>query len=177
MSELAAATPWLAIVGAVAAAIAIGWALVSIGIWIGSVNTNLKTFKEAVGEIKEAVAKIQDEINRFLHEMTSKTLTPGSPLKPNDLGKKVSDSIDAPSIAKGLAPGLRARADGKHQYDIQELCFDFIRDEYKPVEDIDKKIKQCAYENGISRADVMDVLAVELRDEVLQLMEPKLHHS
>ena len=88
------------------------------------------------------------------------------------MGQKVSKSIDAPSIVKGIAPTLRERAGGKLPYDIQELCFDFIRDEYKPVEDIEKKIKQCAYDNGISRADVMDVLAVELRDEILRLIGP-----
>ena len=71
---------------------------------------------------------------------------------------------------KGLALGLRERADGKPSYDIQEMCFYFIRDEYKPVEDIEKKIKQCAYDNGISRADVMDVLAVKLRDEIFRLI-------
>ena len=159
------AIPWWAVVG-------IGAALVSIGIWVGNVSSNLKALKEAVREIKESVDKIRESINGFLHELTSKTLNPGSPLEPNDLGQKVSKSIDAPSIAKGIAPTLRERAGGKLPYDIQELCFDFIRDEYKPVEDIEKKIKQCAYDNGISRADVMDVLAVELRDEILRLIGP-----
>ena len=84
-----------------------------------------------------------------------------------------SESIDAPAIVKGLAPGLCERADGKPPYDIQELCFNFVRDEYKPVEDIEKKIKQCAYDNGISRAEIMDVLAVGLRDEILRLIEQK----
>ena len=157
--------PWWAFAG-------IGAALVSIGIWVGSVITNLKALKEAVAEIKEAVIKIRDDTNSFLHELTSKTLNPGSPLEPNELGQKVSKSIDSPSIVKGIAPSLCERANGKLPYDIQELCFDFIRDEYKPVEDIEKKIKQCAYDNGISRADVMDVLAVELRDEIIRLIDP-----
>ena len=129
--------PWWAAVGICAA-------LVSIGVWVGNVITNIKALKEAVREIKEAVIKIRDDTNSFLHELTSKTLSPGSPLKPNELGQKVSNSIDAPSIVKGIAPGLRERADGKLLYDIQELCFDFIREEYKPAEDIEKKIKQCA---------------------------------
>ena len=159
------ALPWWAAAG-------IGAALVSIGIWVGSVITNLKGIKDAVREIKDAVDKIRDNTNSVLHELTSKTLSPGSPLEPNKLGHKVSKSIDAPSIVKDLAPGLRERADSKPPYDIQELCFDFIRDEYKPVEDIEKEIKQCAYDNGISRADVMDVLAVQLRDEVLRLIGP-----
>ena len=173
MPELAAATPWLAIVGAVAAAIVIGGVLVSIGIWIGSVNANLKTFKDAVGEIKEAVDKIRDTTNSVLHELTSKTLAPGSPLEPNELGKKVSEAIGVPSIVKGLAAGLSEKAEGKHPYDIQELCFNFVRDDYEPSDEVEKNIKEFAYKNGISRADVMDVLAVELRDEILRLIEQK----
>ena len=173
MPELAAATPWLAIVGAVAAAIVIGGVLVSIGIWIGSVNTSLKSLREAVPEIKGSVDKIRENINGLLHELTSRTLNPGSPLKPNELGRKVSESIDAPAIVKGLAPGLCDRANGKPPYDIQELCFNFIRDDYEPSDEVEKNIKEFAYENGISRADVMDVLAVELRDEILRLIEQK----
>ena len=171
MPDWAVANPALAILGAAAAVIAIGVAIFKSGMWAGSVNTNLKSLKDAVSEIKESVDKIRENINGFLHELTSRTLNPGSPLEPNELGQKVSKSIDAPAIVKGLAPGLRERADGKPPYDIQELCFDFIRDEYKPVEDVEKKIKQCAYDNGISRADVMDVLAVGLRDEILRLIE------
>ena len=155
--------PWWAAAGIVAA-------LVSIGVWVGTVITNLSSLKEAVRRIEDSVDKIRENINGLLHELTSKTLNPGSPLEPNELGQEVSKSIDAPSIVKGLALGLRERADGKPSYDIQEMCFYFIRDEYKPVEDIEKKIKQCAYDNGISRADVMDVLAVKLRDEIFRLI-------
>ena len=170
MLDWAIANPALPILGAAAAVVAIGVAIFKSGMWAGSVNTSLNSLKDAVFEIKESVGKIRDNINGLLYEITSRTLTPGSPLEPNELGQKVSESIDAPAIVKGLAPGLLERADGKPPYDIQEMCFEFIRDEYKPVEDIEKKIKQCAYDNGISRADVMDVLAVGLRDEILRLI-------
>ena len=103
--------------------------------------------------------------------MPSKTVDSDSPLKLTAVGDKVSKSIDSISIVKGLATDLRVKADGKLPYDIQELCFDFIRDEYKPSDEVEKDIKKCAYDNGIDRAEVLDVLAVELRDEILRLIE------
>ena len=189
MSEWSVATQFWAITGSIAAAliasiaalIAIGVVIFKVGRWTGVINTSLETFKgtitkiqedikDAVREIKEAVTKTQADINSLQLELTSKTLSPGSPLEPNELGKKVSETIGVPSIVKGLAVGLSEKAEGKHPYDIQELCFNFVRDDYDPSDEVEKNIKEFAYENGISRADVMDVLAVELRDEILRLI-------
>ena len=157
MPEWVAATPWWVFIGIVGA-------LISVGIWIGSVNTHLKSFKDAVSEIR-------DDIKKILQWMPSKTIDSGSPLKLTTMGDKVSKSIDTISIVKGLATDLRVKADGKLPYDIQELCFDFIRDEYKPSDEVERDIKKCAYDNGIDRAEVLDVLAVELRDEILRMIE------
>ena len=167
MPELAAATSWWTIGAAVVAAVGLVATLVviafKVGKWTGGVNTSLTAFKEAVVEIR-------GDIKKILQWIPSKTVDSDSPLKLTTVGGKVSKSIDAPSIVKGLATDLRVKADGKLPYDIQELCFDFIRDEYKPSDEIEKNIKQCAYENGIDVAEVMDVLAIELRDEVLRLI-------
>ena len=103
--------------------------------------------------------------------MPSQTVDSNSPLKLTAVGNKVSKSIDSISIVKGLATDLRVKADGKLPYDIQELCFNFIRDEYKPSDEVEKDIKKCAYDNGIDRAEVLNVLAVELRDEIFRLIE------
>ena len=112
MPEWITVTPWWVPVSVIAAMVGIGVVIFKSGTWVGGVNTNLQSFKDAVSEIKEGVTKIRDDINGLLHETTSKTLNPGSPLEPNELGKKVSDTIGVPSIVKGLAPGLRAKAEG-----------------------------------------------------------------
>ena len=170
MSEWSVATQFGAIAGAVATLIAIGVAIFKVGRWVGVVDTSLKSFKDAVREIKEATKKIQADINGLLYELMSQTLSPGSPLEPNELGKKVSETMGFHSIAKDLAAGLIEKAEDKNQYDIQELCFNFVRDDYDPSDEVANNIKECAYENGISRSDVTDVLAVELRDEILRLI-------
>ena len=175
MPEWIADTPWWIFVGIVGVLAALGRFIFKMGKWVERVDSSLTTFKETVTKIqedmKDAVSEIREDIKKILQWMPSKTIDSDSPLKPTQLGLKVSESIDAPLIVKDLVPSLRARADGKHPYDIQEICFDFIRDEYKPNDEVEKKIKQCAYDNGIDRADVMDVLAVGLRDEIIRLIE------
>ena len=136
----------------------------SFGKWSGGVNTKLGAFEKAVSEIR-------DDIKKILLWIPSKTVDSDSPLKLTKVGEKVAETISARSIVKNFATDLRTRAEGKLPYDIQDLCFDFIRDEYKPSDEIEKNIKQCAYENGIDRAEVLDVLAIELRNEVLWLIE------
>ena len=120
MSEWSVATQFWAIAGGIAAAfiasiaalVAIGVAIFKAGRWTGVVNTTLESFKgtitkvqedikDAVREIKEAVTKTQADINSLQLELTSKTLSPGSPLEPNELGKKVSETIGVLSIVKG----------------------------------------------------------------------------
>ena len=54
-------------------------------------------------------------------------------------------------------------------YDIQEFCRQYLRDEFNPDRDLELKIKATAFENGIDRHQVLDVLAVELRDKLLTL--------
>ena len=57
---------------------------------------------------------------------------------------------------------------GKSPYEIQSQCFDFV-EEAELGQSMRKAVLDCAYENGISEDQVLDVLAIELRDIVLSL--------
>ena len=52
-------------------------------------------------------------------------------------------------------------------YEIQELCFKHVQEEYGPPEDVEALVRQCVFDNGISRKEVLDVIAIELRDRLL----------
>ena len=73
------------------------------------------------------------------------------------------------ALAQGLAPRLQAQIEGKTPYEIQEKCFDYVRHEYRPPDEVETRIKTCAYDHGIKRGQVLDVLAVELRDKLLAM--------
>ena len=57
---------------------------------------------------------------------------------------------------------------GKSSYEIQSQCFDFV-DQAELEQSMRQAVLDCAYENGISEDQVLDVLAIELRDIVLSL--------
>ena len=70
--------------------------------------------------------------------------------------------------AKQTAKQLVGTVQGKSPYEIQSQCFDFV-EEAELGQSMRKAVLDCAYENGISEDQVLDVLAIELRDIVLSL--------
>lgn len=152
--------------------LAVAGGLIAIGRWIGAVNADRETFKGFIEAASKDIREIRDDIKKMLQWHPSKTVSSDSPLKLTELGRKISEALDAAELAADLAAELRSRAEGKHAYDIQELAFLFIRDEYGPGAEIEAKIKQCAYDNGLDRDEVLDVLAIELRDRLLADSQP-----
>ncbi len=159
MPEWAAQTPWWVVLGL---AVALVGAIVKLARWTGRVDSSLDTLAKGIAEIRE-------DIKKLLNGQASKTIDSASPLRLTEVGQKVSDILDVSSIAEGIVPLLREEAAGKLAYDIQELCFEYVRDKYEPGAEVDARIKQCAYENGLDRDEVLDVLAVVLRDKLLAL--------
>ena len=133
------------------------------GLWKGRVDSDRASFKEFMKEVR-------NDIKEILRRLPSHTLAGSSPLRLTDLGKSISERLDAPALAQDLAPLLQQRIKGKTPYEIQEMCFDYIRHEYKPPDEVEALIKTCAYDNGIDRGQVVDVLAVELRDRLLGMV-------
>lgn len=133
------------------------------GLWKGKVDSDRASFKEFMKEVR-------NDIKEILRRLPSRTLAGGSPLRLTDLGKSISERLGTPVLAQGLAPLLQERIEGKTPYEIQEMCFDYIRHEYKPPDEVEALIKTCAYDNGIDRGQVVDVLAVELRDRLLGMV-------
>ena len=132
------------------------------GLWKGKVDSDRASFKEFMKEVRNDIKEL---LRRSSH-----TLAGSSPLRLTDLGKSISGRLDAPALAQDLAPLLQKRIEGKTPYEIQEMCFDYIRHEYKPPDQVEALIKACAYDNGIDRGQVVDVLAVELRDRLLEMV-------
>lgn len=141
----------------------------TIGTWVGGVNSDRKSFKEFMNKIQNEINKIQDNIEKILVRLPPPTtIACSSPLALTSLGQHVSQELDARGWAERTAPTLADRAKGQDPYTIQEACFKYIADEFQPDADMEAKIRSCAFENGIDRDQVVRVLAVELRDQLLE---------
>lgn len=166
MTEQAAAgttVPWGLWLGAGAIIlVAAVTAAIKLANWHGAVNTDRTNFKKFMDEVR-------DDIKKILQRLPASPVTAQSPLRLTDLGERISQELDAPSIIRELSTVLRGRASGKLAYEIQELSFEYIQEEYQPPEDLDRRIMQCAFDNGLKREQVLEVLGVLLRDELLPL--------
>ncbi|MDE2645691.1 MAG: hypothetical protein OXI05_07635 [Bacteroidota bacterium] len=154
------------IVGLIAGLFVIGATLIGIGKWIGSVNSDRKTFKDFMQEIRE---KIDDILLRLPRKPPSILLESKSPLGLNKKGQEISKELNAVAWAKKNAEKVLVEVREKDAYDIQEFSFKYATKENHYTLDELALIRKVAYQNGVFEGDVQIVLAIELRDELLEL--------
>ena len=147
-------------------------AVVKISLWAGSVNADLQSLKDSVGEIRKTVEKILSQLS------PRATVTSASPLRLTDLGREILDRLDGKTWAMGMAPGLLDRVRGMDPYRVQEFCRAYVQDGtnegWVPDEEMSAKLGYCAFEHGLKIEQVLDVLAIELRDVLLRLLGDQL---
>ena len=136
--------------------------------WMGKKDEFAKNVGEAIGEIRGDIKRIFRLLSRDM------TLESGSPLRLTDLGQSISKSLDAPSWAERTSKEVAHKIDDASSYGIQSYCFEFVRRTAILGADMERKVKEEAYNNGIAIERVQDVLAIELRDRVLKIhgLEP-----
>ncbi len=160
----------------------------AVGRWVGEVNSDRKSFKEFMAETRRQLGEIQGqlaevhrqfaEVHRQLAEvhrqigeifgrLPSEAIAGTSPLRLTELGKRVSEAIDGRELAVELAQGLLPQAEGKRPHQIARLCSDYVNDTFKPTAEQLDRFEAAAYEEGITRSEVFQVIAVELRDHLL----------
>lgn len=142
------------------------------GQWKGKVDSDRDTFKRTLDAF---MTEIRADIKRIFERLPApKPIASGSPLRLTELGRSISDELGVSAWAVQTAPDLFHRAQGMTAYKVQEMCFEYARNEWKPSDEWDARIDACAYSRGMERKNVLDVFAVELRNRLLaQLGIPK----
>lgn len=161
------------VAGAVVLLVAVVTGLMKFATWKGGVDEHRK---EINGTLRDFMAEIRDDIKTILGRLPSPSIVGGSPLRLTELGEKISRALDLSAWASRTAADLRGAVRDKSAYEVQEFCFNYVR-EFEPDGEQDEKIKECAFENGIDIRSVLDVLAVELRDELLDDQDPPEEES
>ena len=156
-------TDWGTIAGIIIAVIALGTVLFVIGRWVGGINEHRNTVKDTLAEIRE-------DIKSILKRIPPPTVASESPLHLTDFGQDISEQLDARSWARRTAAELRDKVEGKQDFEVQEFCFDYVGTQLKP--DQGRQVGRIAYEHGIDREQVLKVLAIELRDALLEIRPP-----
>ncbi len=131
------------------------------GKWYGSVNTDRANFKEFMQEIR-------DKIDQIFLRLPPAVAASQSPVRLTDLGKAISDDLDAVTWANEIAITVKDEVQGKEEYDIQHFSFKYI-DDYPYTDEEQSILRKVAYDRGVSEKQVRRVLGIELRDKLLAL--------
>ncbi|WP_419740177.1 hypothetical protein [Ruegeria sp.] len=126
------------------------------GIWIGSVNADRKSFKAFMAEVR-------DKLDNILSRLPPpRGVAPGSPLQLTPFGERLFKEIEASVIATKLLGELRDKiTEEMTNYDVQQMCFDYVKLEWEPPRETELAIKETAYQNGTDIETVQDVIALE----------------
>ena len=146
------------------------------------IDSDRSTVREFMAEIRADIKRIHADITRIHADITRnraditrlferlpppEPVASGSPLRLTTLGQSMSDELGVSAWATETAPNLLHRAQGMTAYKVQEMCFEYARNEWKPSDEWDARIDACACSRGMERKSVLDVFAVELRDRLL----------
>ncbi len=137
------------------------------------VKADISSFKD---EVKADIRELRADIKAILGR-ESTVADSDSPLHLNELGKKVSLSVNAKEIAAQEAPKVRELLPSHNPYDIQTFCKEHFErgGAFKPTADQLDAFKQCAFDHGIGLDQVGEVCAYELRDELRRLIAAGPH--
>ena len=144
-------------------------------------------FTEVHNEFKEVRKEMQNEFTEFRKEMKNEfkdvredikriliRLSPAasgeSPLQLTDFGRTISKDASATEWAKEEAAGLVELSKGKEEFEIFEMCIDFVSQRYAENNDFKRFVKSTAYRFGTDSNVVLDVYQIELRDQILELL-------
>ena len=138
--------------------------VVKVAFWAGSVN-----------EHKSSVYKFMDEIRGdirlILDRVPNPTTAAGSPRKLTEFGEKIASDFAAREWAMITSRPLMDRLSELEPYEVEELSSVAIAEILDSrSSDLRSRVRACSYENGIPSQEVVNVLEVILRDELLEIM-------
>ena len=144
------------------------------------IKADISSFKDEIkadiGSLKDDIRELRTDIKAILGRVPSIT-DADSPLHLNELGKKVSLSVNAKEIAAQEVPKVRELLPSHNPYDIQTFCKEHFGrgGAFKPTAEQLDAFKQCAFDHGIRLEQVGEVCAFELRDELRRLIAAGPH--
>jgi len=156
---------FIAVVGV--AAVGVVW---KAAVWHACVNRDRKKFDTFITKVGDDLKEIRNDIKSIFQKLPSDAVAGHSPVQLTDFGKKIAKSVKSSDWANQHAPCLIQQAHGKAEFEIFEICTEYISKTFEKEDDFNAIVRKGAYDCGTSTIDVMKVYQVELRDAVLKLI-------
>ena len=163
---------WLStplIVIAILAVLGVGWKTVY---WVASVDKDCSALKENAGKdrslFNDFAKEIRDDIKKILRRLPPAPVAASSPPHLTEYGEQLSRKLDAVEWAKSIAPTIQKNVSGKAPFQVYDYCRVYVS---KLSLETNPRLFEKAYQDGIIDEHVKNVLAIVLRDELLNRME------
>ena len=153
--------------------VAIIGAIWKFGAWYGSVNSDRESFSDFIAKVSGDLREIRDDIKGILQKLPSKAVETNSPVRLTEFGEKISKAVNASGWAKTNAPTLLPRVRDKEEFEIFEICMDYVEEMFDNDSSFQTIVRKGAYDCGTDTIDVMKVHHVELRDAILELLQDR----
>lgn len=127
--------------------------------WKGRVDSDRDSFRDFMSEVRSDV--------KLLLQRSSPTRGTSSPIHLTELGKAVSRAIDGVEWAKRLADDVSTKTKEMDAYGVQGFADGYADALVLPV-DQRRVVRQVAFRHGLTESEVRGVLAIELRDVLLE---------
>ncbi len=135
--------------------------------WTSRVDTKLELFVPFMDEIRK-------DIKDLFKALGSPVTESASPIQLNEIGQRFSKQIGAADWARKVAADEIDVIKHKEPYQIHEFCIGYVEELFKSdKEEIEqtKQIRKLAYEAGISRKQLTQILTIELRDAFIKQIQ------
>ena len=167
--------------------------LVAYRMWHNSIRAQNEKEGRQKGRVDTLLEKVGKDISGLrgefsdLHKLVydrlgANLMNSKSPLQLTKHGKSLSEQIGALAWSERILNNLKDEEDvnSMDPYEIQAFCFEYVEktDLYNIEEQ--RGIRMAAYKRGIETKDVQRVLAIELRDKLLEkagLEVPRKSHD
>ena len=178
----------VAVVGIVLTAVRVAY---KFGEWKGEVNADRKLFTDFITEVKGFMVDVKDfmfevkgfmfEVKGFMNEDKEKidrilkrlplppAVEENSPVQLTEFGKKISENLSIGKWTVEHAANLVKQVSKKQDFEIFEMCIEYVSGQYDADSNFQRKIRKGAYESGINVEQVKRVYEVKLRDALLAL--------
>ena len=127
---------------------------------------------ESIEKIEQYIGEIQKDIKQIFHRLPAMATAAGSPITLTDLGRSISDKLNADQWAMGKFREILNEVSDSigmgTPYEIQKRCFEFAQLDANYTSEMIGFMKNDAYQRGIDLNEVKKVFGVELRDTVLR---------
>ena len=145
----------------------------------GRVDAFMEKVEQFIGEMKEEITQVKEQIGKLIPRISviekqvsiMETTGSNSPRVLNDLGKKVSQYLNASDWAEEQGKRLFNQVKNKEPYEVETFSFEYVDSLAVTSAEFNADIQRGSYENGTTIGGVKVVYAIELRDALLELQK------